>query len=97
MTTLAGLKIRRHRAEKGLTRAEFGNVFSVAGSTVQGWEDEGKRAGPGSANALAALGIADHADWYRQAHCPRCEAESDGEDATACGDSTCPLKPRVAA
>jgi 3-deoxy-7-phosphoheptulonate synthase len=63
MTTLAGAKIRRFRDERGLSRAAFGAWFGAAGSTVQGWEEDGKRAGPQIANQIAANGIAGHADW----------------------------------
>lgn len=63
MTTLAGTKIRRFREERGLTRAAFGAWFDTAGSTVQGWESDGKRANARVMNQIAAIGIADHADW----------------------------------
>ena len=64
MTTLAGMKIRRFREERVLTRAAFGAWYSTPGSTVQGWEDEGKRASAAIVNQIAANGIAHHADWY---------------------------------
>lgn len=64
MTTLAGSKIRRFREERALTRAAFGAWFDTPGSTVQGWEEDGKRANPKVVNQIAANGIAHHADWY---------------------------------
>lgn len=63
MTTLAGIKIRKFREERGLSRAAFGAWFGAAGSTVQGWEEDGKRAGAKIANQIAGNGIAHHADW----------------------------------
>ena len=63
MTTLAGAKIRRFREDRGLSRAAFGAWFGAAGSTVQGWEEDGKRASAPVANQIAANGIAGHADW----------------------------------
>jgi 3-deoxy-7-phosphoheptulonate synthase len=63
MTTLAGNKIRKFREERGLSRAAFGAWFGAAGSTVQGWEEDGKRANAKVANQIAANGIAAHADW----------------------------------
>jgi 3-deoxy-7-phosphoheptulonate synthase len=64
MTTLAGTKIRRFREERSLTRAAFGAWYDTPGSTVQGWEEEGKRASAKTLNQIAANGIAHHADWY---------------------------------
>ena len=64
MTTLAGSKIRRFREERALSRAAFGAWFDTPGSTVQGWEEDGKRASPGVLNQIAANGIAHHQDWY---------------------------------
>jgi 3-deoxy-7-phosphoheptulonate synthase len=64
MTTLAGNKIRRFREERSLSRAAFGAWYDTPGSTVQGWEDEGKRANAQVVNQIAANGIAHHADWY---------------------------------
>jgi len=64
MTTLAGTKIRSFRKERSLTRAAFGAWYDTPGSTVQGWEDEGKRAASAVVNQIAANGIAHHADWY---------------------------------
>ena len=64
MTTLAGSKIRRFREERSLTRAAFGAWYDTPGSTVQGWEEEGKRANAKVVNQIAANGIAHHADWY---------------------------------
>jgi 3-deoxy-7-phosphoheptulonate synthase len=64
MTTLAGTKIRRFREERSLSRAAFGAWFDTPGSTVQGWEEDGKRASPGVLNQIAANGIAHHQDWY---------------------------------
>lgn len=58
------MKIRRFREERALTRAAFGAWYSTPGSTVQGWEDEGKRASAAIVNQIAANGIAHHADWY---------------------------------
>ena len=63
-TTLAGTKIRRFREERSLTRAAFGAWYETAGSTVQGWEEDGKRASAKVLNQIAANGIAHHADWY---------------------------------
>ena len=63
-TTLAGSKIRRFREERSLTRAAFGAWYETAGSTVQGWEEDGKRASAKVVNQIAANGIAHHADWY---------------------------------
>jgi 3-deoxy-7-phosphoheptulonate synthase len=63
MTTLAGSKIRRFREERGLTRAAFGAWFGTPGSTVQGWEKDGKRASAKVMNQIASNGIAAHADW----------------------------------
>jgi len=63
-TTLAGTKIRRFREERSLTRAAFGAWYDTAGSTVQGWEEDGKRASAKVLNQIAANGIAHHADWY---------------------------------
>jgi 3-deoxy-7-phosphoheptulonate synthase len=64
MTSLAGSKIRRFREERSLSRAAFGAWFDTPGSTVQGWEEDGKRASPGVVNQIAANGIAHHQDWY---------------------------------
>ncbi|HWK36478.1 3-deoxy-7-phosphoheptulonate synthase, partial [Sphingomonas sp.] len=64
MTTLAGSKIRRFREDRGLTRAAFGAWYDSPGSTVQGWEEDGKRAHPKVVNQIAANGIADHSDWF---------------------------------
>ena len=64
MTTLAGSKIRRFREERSLSRAAFGAWFDTPGSTVQGWEEEGKRANAAVVNQIAANGIAHHQDWY---------------------------------
>ena len=64
MTTLAGSKIRKFREERSLTRAAFGAWYDTPGSTVQGWEEEGKRASSVIVNQIAANGIATHADWY---------------------------------
>jgi 3-deoxy-7-phosphoheptulonate synthase len=64
MTTLAGSKIRRFREERSLSRAAFGAWFDTPGSTVQGWEEDGKRASPAVLNQIAANGIAHHQDWY---------------------------------
>ncbi|MBW4330806.1 3-deoxy-7-phosphoheptulonate synthase class II [Stakelama sp. CBK3Z-3] len=66
MTTLAGSKIRRFREERAITRAAFGAWFDTPGSTVQGWEEHGKRASAKVVNQIAANGIAHHADWYVQ-------------------------------
>jgi len=63
-TTLAGTKIRRFREERSLTRAAFGAWYDTAGSTVQGWEEDGKRASSKVLNQIAANGIAHHADWH---------------------------------
>ncbi|MDQ0251140.1 3-deoxy-7-phosphoheptulonate synthase [Sphingomonas kyeonggiensis] len=63
MTTLAGTKIRRFREERSLTRAAFGAWFDIPGSTVQGWEKDGKRANAKVMNLIAAHGIAGAADW----------------------------------
>ncbi|WP_404339279.1 class II 3-deoxy-7-phosphoheptulonate synthase [Sphingomonas sp. MMS12-HWE2-04] len=64
MTTLAGSKIRRFREERSLSRAAFGAWFDTPGSTVQGWEEDGKRASAAVLNQIAANGIAHHQDWY---------------------------------
>ncbi len=64
MTTLAGSKIRRFREDRSLSRAAFGAWFDTPGSTVQGWEEEGKRASAAVVNQIAANGIAHHQDWY---------------------------------
>ena len=64
MTTLAGAKIRRFREERALTRAGFGAWYDTPGSTVQGWEEDGKRANAKVVNQIAANGIAHHADWF---------------------------------
>ena len=64
MTTLAGSKIRQYREERTLTRAAFGAWFDTPGSTVQGWETDGKRANTKVMNQIAAMGIAEHADWH---------------------------------
>ncbi|ONK24352.1 hypothetical protein BLX87_05665, partial [Bacillus sp. VT-16-64] len=44
MTTMAGLKIKQFREERALSRAAFGAWYGAPGSTVQGWEEDGKRA-----------------------------------------------------
>jgi 3-deoxy-7-phosphoheptulonate synthase len=64
MTTLAGTKIKRFRESRTLTRAAFGAWYDAPGSTVQGWEEDGKRASQPVVNQIAANGIATHADWY---------------------------------
>ena len=64
MMTLAGSKIRRFREERSLSRSAFGAWFDTPGSTVQGWEEDGKRASAAVVNQIAANGIANHADWY---------------------------------
>ena len=64
MTTLAGTKIKRFRESRSLTRAAFGAWYDAPGSTVQGWEEDGKRASQPVVNQIAANGIATHADWY---------------------------------
>jgi len=64
MTTLAGTKIRRFREDRSLSRAAFGAWFDTPGSTVQGWEEDGKRASAAVLNQIAANGIAHHQDWY---------------------------------
>jgi 3-deoxy-7-phosphoheptulonate synthase len=63
-TTLAGSKIRRFREERGISRAAFGAWYGAPGSTVQGWEEDGKRAAAPVVNQIAANGIAHHADWF---------------------------------
>ncbi|RYD92614.1 MAG: 3-deoxy-7-phosphoheptulonate synthase class II, partial [Sphingomonadales bacterium] len=70
MTTLAGIKIRRFREERSLSRAAFGAWYDTPGSTVQGWEEDGKRANAQVVNLIAANGIAHHADWYVSAPNP---------------------------
>ncbi|RYG87815.1 MAG: 3-deoxy-7-phosphoheptulonate synthase class II [Alphaproteobacteria bacterium] len=70
MTTLAGTKIRRFREERALSRAAFGAWYDTPGSTVQGWEEDGKRANAQVVNQIAANGIAHHADWYVAARAP---------------------------
>lgn len=67
-TTLAGTKIRKFREERALTRAAFGAWYDTPGSTVQGWEEDGKRANAKVVNQIAANGIAHHADWYVEVH-----------------------------
>jgi 3-deoxy-7-phosphoheptulonate synthase len=64
MMTLAGSKIRRFREERSLSRSAFGAWFDTPGSTVQGWEEDGKRASAAVVNQIAANHIANHADWY---------------------------------
>ncbi|WP_066480908.1 MULTISPECIES: class II 3-deoxy-7-phosphoheptulonate synthase [unclassified Sphingomonas] len=64
MTTLAGIKIRRFREERGISRAAFGAWYGAPGSTVQGWEEDGKRASAAAVNQIAGNGIAHHADWF---------------------------------
>jgi 3-deoxy-7-phosphoheptulonate synthase len=64
MTTVAGAKIRQFRSERGLSRAAFGAWYGAPGSTVQGWEENGKQANPRVVNQVAANGIAHHADWF---------------------------------
>ena len=64
MTTLAGTKIRRFREDRRLSRAAFGAWYGAPGTTVQGWEEHGKRASRPIVNQIAANGIADHADWF---------------------------------
>ena len=59
MTTLAGIKIRRFREERSLSRAAFGAWYDTPGSTVQGWEEEGKRASAQVVNQIAGNGIDD--------------------------------------
>lgn len=63
MTTLAGAKIKKFREDRTLSRAAVGAWFDTPGSTVQGWEENGKRANAKIANQIAAMGIAHHADW----------------------------------
>ncbi|RYY22859.1 MAG: 3-deoxy-7-phosphoheptulonate synthase class II [Sphingomonadales bacterium] len=70
MTTLAGIKIRRFREERSLSRAAFGAWYDTPGSTVQGWEEDGKRASAQVLNQIAGNGIAHHADWYVAAPSP---------------------------
>uniref|UniRef100_UPI0013DBD749 3-deoxy-7-phosphoheptulonate synthase n=1 Tax=Stenotrophomonas maltophilia TaxID=40324 RepID=UPI0013DBD749 len=41
----------------------FGAWFDIPGSTVQGWEKDGKRANAKVMNLIAAHGIAGAADW----------------------------------
>lgn len=64
MTTLAGIKIKRFREARGISRAAFGTWYGAPGSTVQGWEEDGKRAAAPIVNQIAANGIAHHADWF---------------------------------
>lgn len=92
MTTLAGDKIRKHREAEGLTRAAFGALFGVPGSTIQGWEEEEKRPGKSIiVNQLAAQGIASHADWYLPVCCPRCHAHAEDQEVRKCREAHCPL------
>src|SRR3954462_7395038 len=74
MSTLAGTKIRRFREERSLSRAAFGAWYDTPGSTVQGWEEDGKRANAQVVNQIAANGIAHHADWYVAARAPESSA-----------------------
>ena len=95
MTTLAGAKIKRHRLSftPKLGRPRFALAHGVLPTTVQGWEEEGKR--PESAavvNRLAAQGIAQHADWYLPAVCVRCGLESDNAAVSRCAVADCPLR-----
>lgn len=95
MTTLAGDKIRKYRESRTLTRAAFGGLVGVPGSTIQGWEEEEKRpAQPGIVNHLAVHGIADHADWYLPATCPRCALHAEDQDVRSCTAADCPLAVR---
>lgn len=64
MTTLAGQKIRRFREQRNISRSAFGAWYGAPGSTVQGWEEDGKRAAAPIVNQIAANGIAHHADWF---------------------------------
>jgi hypothetical protein len=99
MTTLAGRKIREFREAQNprITRDQFarahcGLTAASRMSTVQGWEEEGKR--PTDArivNALARAGICTHAEWYMPAVCPRCELRSDAADVAGCARAGCPL------
>lgn len=94
MTTLAAIKIRRHRLSQDpkLTQEAFGARYGVAKHTVAGWETEGKRARPHVANRLARDGIVQHADWYAVGLCTACDAEGDSEAASACERRACPLR-----
>ncbi len=101
MTTLAGSKIRRHRYAQRprMTRSSFGDRYGrVAPTTVQGWEEEGKRpASRETVNAIAAAGIASHEDWFRVDSCPRCTVPADAEEASSCTQRDCPLAVRSVA
>lgn len=100
MTTLAGRKIRRHREahRPKMGRPSFGALYGVSASTLQGWEEEGKRPdNPDIVNRMAKECIATHADWYRPALCPRCETESDATTAASCTIAECPLAVRQVA
>jgi hypothetical protein len=95
MTTLAGNKIKRHRLRftPKIGRPAFAAELGATAGALQGWEDEGKR--PDSAqivNELARRGIADHADWYLPAVCPRCELHAEDDGAFACMKTDCPLQ-----
>lgn len=76
-----------------MTRAAFGALFGVSGSTVQGWEEEGKIAVPPVLNAIARAGVATHADWYTPQTCPRCDMPAD-DAASVCAEKECPLAVR---
>jgi hypothetical protein len=98
MTTLAGLKIRTFRESQNprLTRDQFAERYGGSAvpkaSTIEGWENEGKRPSDSSVvNAIALAGIASHADWYRPALCPRCERRSDSPEILTCSEQGCPL------
>ncbi|QNQ09279.1 hypothetical protein [Sphingomonas alpina] len=95
MTTLAGNKIRRYREAHSpkIGRPAFAAEIGASAGTLQGWEEEGKR--PESAdivNELARRGIADHADWFRPARCPRCELHAEDESVEACAKAHCPMQ-----
>ncbi len=99
MTTLAGLKIKRHRLTQTPkeSREAFGARFGVAIGTVQGWEEEGKVPRRETINAITAAGFADYGDWYRPALCARCELAADDPAVASCIRSDCILAERRAA
>ncbi len=63
--TRAGQKIRAYREARGISAAVFGGLFDppVPEQTVYSWERLGRRARPGYARRLDALGVCTPADW----------------------------------
>lgn len=71
MQTLAGHKIRQYRSGRcpKMSRRAFASmVGGQSASTVEGWEDAGKRPrDPRIVTQIADLGIAKAEDWYAPA------------------------------